>query len=76
MASNDQYVLYHGLFLPKIVHTEDSLKYFESFQMQDDDVLAVTYPKSGKWLKRLSGKSVCWKDVWSLYQKISTNEHD
>lgn len=48
MTGNDLYVLYHGLFLPKIVHTEDSLNYFESFQVQDDDVIAVTYPKSGR----------------------------
>uniref|UniRef100_A0A3B1ILD8 Uncharacterized protein n=1 Tax=Astyanax mexicanus TaxID=7994 RepID=A0A3B1ILD8_ASTMX len=31
-----------------IAHTEESLSYLEAFEVQDDDIFAVTYPKSGE----------------------------
>lgn len=48
MDNNELYLIYHGLMLPKISHSWESLSYFEKFDFKDDDVIAVTYPKSGK----------------------------
>ncbi|XP_063054320.1 sulfotransferase 2B1-like [Engraulis encrasicolus] len=50
----EPYMDYHGLPLPSIAHSQDSLKYFENFQVKDDDVFAITYPKSGTtWMQEI-----------------------
>ncbi|XP_051575663.1 sulfotransferase 2B1-like [Myxocyprinus asiaticus] len=39
--------------MPRIAHSEESLSYLEKFTFKDDDIFAVTYPKSiifGKWI--------------------------
>lgn len=53
MDQGDLYMCYHGFCLPKLAYTAASLKHFESFQVQDDDIFVITYPKSGEFTRNL-----------------------
>lgn len=48
MADAELSLLYHGLLLPKETHSQESLDYMQKLTFKDDDVVGVTYPKSGK----------------------------
>ncbi|CAG6015932.1 unnamed protein product [Menidia menidia] len=52
--SSPEYILYHGLLLPPVAHSAQSLEYAQNFQVEDTDVFAVTYPKSAVLRARLS----------------------
>uniref|UniRef100_A0A3B4UD76 Sulfotransferase n=1 Tax=Seriola dumerili TaxID=41447 RepID=A0A3B4UD76_SERDU len=45
--SSPEYLRYHGLLLPPEAHSMESLEYAQNFSVEDTDVFAVTYPKSG-----------------------------
>ncbi|KAM9723648.1 sulfotransferase 2B1-like isoform 2-T2 [Menidia menidia] len=52
--SSPEYILYHGLLLPPVAHSAQSLEYAQNFQVEDTDVFAVTYPKSGTiWMQEI-----------------------
>ncbi|KAK5851317.1 hypothetical protein PBY51_002120 [Eleginops maclovinus] len=47
MTEAELYTVYKGLRVPSLLHTPKSLKYFEEFTFRQDDIIIVTYPKSG-----------------------------
>lgn len=47
MSATQTYMFYRGYALPTETHSEESLKFAQEFEFGDDDVVAVTYPKSG-----------------------------
>uniref|UniRef100_A0A3P9C1D6 Sulfotransferase n=1 Tax=Maylandia zebra TaxID=106582 RepID=A0A3P9C1D6_9CICH len=52
--SEEMYLHYHGLIVPKETHSYESLEFAQGFKFEDDDVLAVTYPKSGTiWMQEI-----------------------
>ena len=51
MSSEEMYLDYRGYRVPKVAHSLESLEFAQEFKFKDDDVVAVTYPKSGLCLK-------------------------
>ncbi|XP_049903078.1 sulfotransferase family 2, cytosolic sulfotransferase 3 isoform X2 [Epinephelus moara] len=52
--SSPQYIVYRGFLLPSEAHSAESLEYAQNFSVEDTDVFAVTYPKSGTiWMQEI-----------------------
>ncbi|KAM6967543.1 sulfotransferase family 2, cytosolic sulfotransferase 3 [Aplochiton taeniatus] len=52
--SSDLYISHHGLLLPTVAHTKESLEFAHQFPVQDSDLFVVTYPKSGTtWMQEI-----------------------
>ncbi|KAM3842546.1 sulfotransferase 2B1-like [Diretmus argenteus] len=54
MTEAELYTVYKGVYLPMVLHLPESLKFYEDFSFRPEDVVIVTYPKSGTtWMQEI-----------------------
>ncbi|XP_034974619.2 sulfotransferase 2B1-like [Zootoca vivipara] len=68
------FFVYNGILLPTALSSAESLAYLEKeFRFLDDDILSVSYPKSGgRWMVEiLSAIQQEWDPSWVFIEKIT-----
>uniref|UniRef100_A0A673AJU8 Sulfotransferase n=1 Tax=Sphaeramia orbicularis TaxID=375764 RepID=A0A673AJU8_9TELE len=71
MTEAELYTVYKGVYVPTHLHPAESLKFYEEFSFRPDDIIIVTYPKSGTtWMQELVPlimSGVPWLEVHRAY---------